>query len=80
MEFAGIYADEASGRNNRKMLEFQHMMQDCRIGKIDLILVKSISRLGRNTLQFLQAINELNLLGVDVVFRSKICTVGIRKL
>lgn len=66
---AGIYADEASGRNNRKMQEFQHMMQDCRIGKIDLILVKSISRLGRNTLQFLQAINELNLLGVDVVFQ-----------
>ena len=50
-EFAGIYADEASGRNNRKMLDFQRMMADCRVGKIDLILAKSISRLGRNTLQ-----------------------------
>ena len=50
-EFAGIYADEASGRNNRKMYDFQRMMEDCRAGKIDLILVKSISRLGRNTLQ-----------------------------
>ena len=50
-EFTGIYADEASGRNNRKMYDFQRMMEDCRAGKIDLIITKSISRLGRNTLQ-----------------------------
>ena len=50
------------------MKEFQRMMDDCSAGKIDLILVKSISRLGRNTVQFLQACNELNSLGVDVYF------------
>ena len=43
-------------------------MDDCRAGMIDYILVKSISRLGRNTLQFLEACNELNDLGVDVYF------------
>lgn len=67
-EFAGIYADEASGRNNRKMRDFQRMMDDCRAGKIDLILAKSISRLGRNTLQFLNACEELKQLNVDVYF------------
>ena len=67
-EFAGIYADEASGRNNRKMRDFQRMMEDCRAGKIDLILTKSISRLGRNTLQFLNACEELKQLNVDVYF------------
>ena len=67
-EFAGIYADEASGRNNRKMYDFQRMMDDCRAGKIDLMLVKSISRLGRNTLQFLNACEELKALDVDVLF------------
>ena len=67
-EFVGIYADEASGRNNRKMYNFQRMMDDCRAGKIDLILAKSISRLGRNTLQFLQACDELKQLNVDVYF------------
>ena len=56
------------GAANLKMKEFQRMMADCRAGKIDLILVKSISRLGRNTVQFLQACNELNSLGVDVYF------------
>ena len=67
-EFVGIYADEASGRNNRKMYDFQRMMDDCRTGKIDLIMAKSISRLGRNTLQFLQACDELKQLNVDVYF------------
>ena len=66
--FIGVYADEASGRNNKRMREFQRMMDDCRMGKIDLILVKSISRLGRNTVQFLLACNELNALGVEVYF------------
>ena len=67
-QMVGIYADEASGRNNRKMMNFQRMMEDCRAGKIDLILVKSISRLGRNTLQFLQACDELKQLEIDVYF------------
>lgn len=67
-EFVGIYTDESSGRNNRKMYDFQRMMEDCRADKIDLILVKFISRLGRNTLQFLNACDELKLLGVDVYF------------
>ena len=44
------------------------MMEDCRAGKIDRILVKSISRLGRNTVQFLQACDMLNALHVDVYF------------
>lgn len=66
--FSGIYSDEASGRNNIKMNSFQIMLEDCRKGKIDIILVKSISRMGRNTLQFLQACNEFKRLNVDVYF------------
>ena len=46
--FAGIYTDQASGRHNLKMRDFQRMMEDCRNGHIDLILVKSISRMARN--------------------------------
>lgn len=63
-----IYADQASGRNNKKMNGFQRMMADCRANKIDLILVKSISRMGRNTVEFLKACSELNYLGVEVFF------------
>ena len=65
-QFVGIYADTASGLNNKKMLGFQDLMQDCRNGKIDLILIKSISRLGRNTVQFLKSCDELKALNVEV--------------
>lgn len=66
--FVDIYADQASGRHNLHMKEFQRMMADCRAGKIDYILVKSISRLGRNTVQFLRVCDELNALKADVYF------------
>ena len=66
--FVGVYTDQVSGRHNLKMRDFQRMLEDCRNGKIDLVLVKSISRMGRNTVQFLQACTELNGLGVDVYF------------
>ena len=67
-EFAGVYADRALGRCNRKMVKFQDMLNKCREGLIDLILVKSISRFGRNTLEMLQSFNELRNLKVDVYF------------
>ena len=44
------------------------MMADCRAGKIDLIFIKSISRMGRNTVQFLEACIELYSLGVEIFF------------
>lgn len=66
--FTGIYADQSSGRNNLRMRAFQQMMDDCRQRKIDLILVKSISRMERNTVQLLQTYTELKQLGVDVYF------------
>ena len=63
-----IYADQASGRNNKKMDAFQRMMADCRVGKIDFILIKSISRMGRNTVDLLEACGELRSLGIEVFF------------
>lgn len=64
----GIFADKASGRCNQKMHGFQDMMIACREHKIDLILVKSVSRFGRNTVEMLQSFQELKTLGIDVYF------------
>ena len=47
------------------------MMRDCRKGKIDRILVKSISRFARNTKDCLAAIRELKELGVSVQFEEQ---------
>ena len=55
-----IYADEGiTGTSVEKREDFQRMMRDCRKGKIDRILVKSISRFARNTKDCLAAVREL---------------------
>ncbi len=70
--FAGIYADEAvSGTDTRKRDAFRHIIQDCRDGKIDMVVTKSLSRFGRNTVDCLKIIRELKALGVDVFFEKK---------
>ena len=59
-ECAGIYADEGiSGTNTKKRDEFNRMVADCRAGKIDRIITKSISRFARNTLDCLNYVREL---------------------
>ena len=47
------------------------MLEDCRSGKIDRILVKSISRFARNTLDCIQTVRELKSLGITVLFEKE---------
>ena len=71
-EFAGIYADEAvTGTTADKRDDFQRLLADCRAGKIDRILVKSISRFARNTLDCIQTVRELKQLGVAIEFEKE---------
>ena len=46
-------------------------MNDCRIGKVDLILMKPLSRFGRNTLDVLLMLDELSKLNVVVYFETE---------
>ena len=63
--FAGIYADPGiSGTKAMKRPDFMRMISDCRKGKIDRILVKSLSRFARNTVDALVYIRELRELNV----------------
>lgn len=75
---AGIYADEArSGTKVVRRDDFQQMLHDCRQGKIDLILTKSIARFARNTVDSIKAVRELKALGVAVYFeKENINTLG----
>ena len=53
--FGGIYADPGiTGTRAEKRPDFMRMISDCRAGKINKILVKSISRFARNTVDVLQ--------------------------
>ena len=66
--YVGIYADEASGLRTNKRPEFLAMLDDCRKGRIDLILCKNPSRFSRNTVDGLSIIRELRSLKVDLRF------------
>lgn len=52
--YVGVYADEGIPGTTANRDEFQRLMGDCRAGKIDMILTKSISRFGRNTVILLE--------------------------
>ena len=71
-EFAGIYADEGiTGTRADKRTDFQRMLNDCRNRKLDKILVKSIARFARNTVDALNCIRELKELGISVYFENE---------
>lgn len=70
-QLVDIYADEGlTGTRMDKRDDFNRMMADCRKGKIDMILVKSISRFARNTKDCLIALRELSSLSVTVRFEE----------
>ncbi len=70
--FAGIYADEGiSGTDLKKREAFNRLMQDARDGHLDMIITKSLSRFGRNTLDCLKCLRELKSLNVDVFFEKE---------
>lgn len=71
-QFAGIYADEArSGTKLKKRDDFLRMMRDCEVGKIDIIITKSVTRFARNTVDSIKAIRKLKLLGIAVFFEKE---------
>lgn len=67
-----IYADEGiTGTSIQKRDEFHRLMEDCRKGRIDKVLVKSISRFARNSEDLLSAIRELKAMGIGVFFEEQ---------
>ena len=70
-EYAGVYADEAKTGTKDNRENFQRMLTDCRAGKIDHILTKSISRFARNTVTLLETVRELKALGISVYFEEQ---------
>ena len=70
--FGGIYADPGiTGTRAEKRPDFMRMIEDCRAGKINKILVKSISRFARNTVDALNYIRELKELGISIYFENE---------
>ncbi len=72
MIFVGVYGDRGcSGLTTEKRPGLQKLIDDCREGKIDLILCKSISRFARNMADFVEMMRELKSLGVNAYFEKE---------
>ena len=71
-KFAGIYADEGiTGTSMKHREDFKRMLRACREGRIDLILCKSVSRFGRNSVDVLRTIRALRERGIGVLFEKE---------
>lgn len=71
-ELVDVYADEGlTGTRMDKRDDFNRLLADCRKGKIDKVMIKSISRFARNARDCLASLRELSRLGVSVQFEKE---------
>ena len=69
--FCGVYADEALTGTKADRENFTRLLQDCKAGKVDMVITKSISRFARNTVTLLENVRKLKRIGVDVYFEEQ---------
>ena len=75
--FAGLYFDEGiSGTKKEKRPELNKLIQDCKDGKIDFIITKSISRFARNTTDCLDMVRTLLDLQIPIFFEKENINTG----
>ena len=65
-----VYIDVESGKNCDRP-NYKRMLDDARAGRINMIVTKSISRFGRDSLEAISTIRELRELGVNIFFQSE---------
>jgi len=73
-DLIGIYADEGiSGTSLQHRDSFVRMIEDCRAGRIDLIVTKSVSRFARNVLDCIGYVRQLKAMDppVGVYFETE---------
>ena len=70
-EFAGIYTDTRSGLCAEKREGFMQLIEDCKAGKIDLVLCKSVSRFSRNIIECQRYTEMLRAKNVTVIFEKE---------
>jgi len=66
-----IYSDNGISGTIIDRPEFQRMLEDCRAGKVDLVITKSVTRFARNTIILLETVRELKKLGIDCYFEKE---------
>ena len=76
-EFAGLYFDEGiTGTKKDKRPELMRLIGDCKAGRIDFIVTKSISRFSRNTTDCLELVRKLLALNIPIFFEKENINTG----
>lgn len=70
-ENAGVFAERVTGLRMKDRAAFKELVAKCKRGEVDLILTKSISRFGRNTLDVLRTLQKLRECNVNVWFEKE---------
>ena len=70
-ELVGLYSDNGISGTTAERPDFQRLLTDCRNGKIDLVITKSVTRFARNIVTLLGTIRELKALGIDIFFEKE---------
>ena len=79
-ELIEIYADEGiTGTSVKKREDFLRMLYDARHNKFDRLIVKSVTRFGRNIVDTLNALRDLERAGVSVLFELEGLDTGVIK-
>ena len=65
------YVDIASAKGKSPRVNFQRMLNDCKSKKLDIVITKSVSRFGRDTIDTLQALKVMKECGVRVIFEQE---------
>ncbi len=65
-----IYMDIATSKIGSSRKEFNRMLEDYKSHKLEIVITKDVSRFGRDTVEVLDAFNQLKVLGVRVIFEG----------
>lgn len=65
-----VYMDIATSKTGSSRKEFNRMVEDCKSHKLEIVITKDVSRFGRDTVEVLDAFNQLKALGVRVIFEG----------
>ncbi|MDE6850904.1 MAG: recombinase family protein [Lachnospiraceae bacterium] len=65
-----VYMDIATSKTGSSRKEFNRMLEDCKSHKLEIVITKDVSRFGRDTVEVLDAFNQLKALGIRVIFEG----------
>ena len=65
------YIDIASAKKKSSRVHFERMLDDCKSKKLDIVITKSVSRFGHDTVDTLKALKLINEYGIRLIFEQE---------